>query len=125
MIITKCAERLMATILTMALALATLVVAPKTVSALESTPTVEIKGATLKLDGAADGKQSMRIGVSIEKADLATACGVKIEYKGKSITVATDTGYDKIYDYDEKVKPLCIQQLLKISRVLLLRMILK
>lgn len=101
MIITKCAKRLMATVLTTALALSGFVAAPKMVSASEGTPTVEVKGATLRLDGTANGTQSMRIGVAVKKADLAAACGMKIEYKGKSATIATDTGYDKIYDYDE------------------------
>lgn len=99
--ITKNARRWMAAVMAMALALTGLVAAPKTADAATTAPTVKVKGATLKLEGTADGKQSMRIGVEINNADLATACGMKIEYKGSSVTVATDNGYDKIYDYDE------------------------
>lgn len=99
--ITKNARRWMAAVMAMALALTGLVAAPKTADAVTTAPTVIVKGATLKLEGTTDGKQSMRIGVEINNADLATACGMKIEYKGSSVTVATDNGYDKIYDYDE------------------------
>lgn len=99
--ITKRAKRWMATVMTTALALTSLVVAPKPASAATDVPTVEVKGATLRLAGTQDGKQAMRIGVVISKADLATACGIQIGYKGKTTTIATDKGYNKIYDYDE------------------------
>lgn len=101
MIITKCAKRLMATVMTTAIVLTGFAVAPKEVKAAEENPTVTVKGATLRLDGNEDGKQSMRVGVEIEKADIAAACGMTIEYNGKSVTIATDQGQDKIYDYDE------------------------
>lgn len=102
MMITKCAKRLMATVMTTAIVLTGFAVAPKEVKAAEENPTVEVKGATLKIEGSDDDKQSMRIGVEIGKADFAAACGMTIEYKGHEVTVATDQGQDKIYDYDEE-----------------------
>ena len=102
MIITKCAKRLMATVMTTALVLTGLVVAPKEVSAADGDPTVSVKGATLRLDNNLDGTQSMRVGIEVKNASQAKECGItiKIGDKQKEISTANES-YQNIYDYNE------------------------
>ena len=105
MIITKCAKRLMATVMTTALVLTGLVVAPKEVSAAEGDPTVEVLGATLRLDGNKENCQSMRVGIKVTNASKAKACGIKLSIgtveNKKEAVVSTETGKTNIYDYDK------------------------
>ena len=102
--ITKSAKRLMATVMTTALALTGLVVAPKTVSAAEAgtQPQVKVLGATLRLDGTA-GTQSMRVGIQVTNASKVKDCGINLTVGDKTKTISTENSeYQKIYDYNKE-----------------------
>ena len=73
----------------------------------DTAPTVSVLGASLRLD-AASGHQSMRIGVMIENASKASACGMTLNIGSKTVRIATDGDGtdvikgDKIYDYNKQ-----------------------
>lgn len=67
---------------------------------------VSVLGASLRMD-ADDGHQSMRIGIIVENASQAKACGIDLTIGEKTIKIATDGDGtddvikgDKIYEYD-------------------------
>mgnify|MGYP004501306391 CR=1 FL=1 len=102
MIITKCAKRLMATVMTTAIVLTGFAVAPKEVKAAEENPTVEVLGATLRLHNNAENCQSMRVGILVKNASKAKSCGIKLSIGDKAVVVSTENEkYRNIYDYDK------------------------
>ena len=75
-----------------------MVVAPKEAKATSGEPTVEVLGATLRLDGKS-GYQSMRVGIKVTNASKAKACGINLKVGDKSVVVSTEKSeYQKIYD---------------------------
>ena len=102
MMITKCAKRLMATVMTTAIVLTGFAVAPKEVKAAEENPTVEVLGATLRLDNNAENCQSMRVGILVKNASKAKSCGIKLSIGDKAVVVSTENEkYRNIYGYDK------------------------
>lgn len=115
MIITRSAKRLMATVMTMALVVTGLVVAPKQASAAAEAPEVKILGATLRLDETGDS-QALRFGVEISNASQAKNCGITLTRTSdsKSVTVQTGVeGQNNIYDYNEDTDKLIYTVVLK------------
>lgn len=103
--ITKKETKLMAFVTAFVMMLSCLVVIPTESKAAGTAPTVSVLGASLRMD-AETGKQSMRIGVQVENASQAKACGVELTIGSKTIKIATDGDGeqvlkgDKIYEYD-------------------------
>ncbi len=107
MYLSKLQTKCMALITAFVMILSCLAFVPSEAKAADSTtPTVSVLGASLRLD-AASGHQSMRIGVLIENASKAGACGMTMNIGGKTVRIATDGDGtdvikgDKIYDYNK------------------------
>lgn len=104
--ITKKETKLMAFVTAFVMMLSCLVVIPTESKAAGAAPKVTVLGASLRMD-ADDGHQSMRIGVQVENASQAKACGVELTIGDKTVKIATDGDGetvlkgDKIYEYDE------------------------
>lgn len=104
--ITKKETKLMAFVTAFVMMLSCLVVIPTEAKASGAAPKVTVLGASLRMD-ADDGHQSMRIGVQVENASQAKACGVELTIGDKTVKIATDGDGktvlkgDKIYEYDE------------------------
>lgn len=103
--ITKKETKLMAFVTAFVMMLSCLVVIPTEAKASGAAPKVTVLGASLRMD-ADDGHQSMRIGVQVENASQAKACGVELTIGDKTVKIATDGDGetvlkgDKIYEYD-------------------------
>lgn len=105
--ISKSVKKLMSVVMMMALVFTSLAIAPKQAKAAEdettTAPSVEVLGATLRLDNVA-GKQSMRFAIKINNASAAKNCSITLTHKAnnKSVTLQTGKGTaDNIYDYNK------------------------
>lgn len=75
----------------MALVFSSLVVTQKPAKAADGDPTVEVLGATLRLDNET-GTQSLRFGIQVKNADKAKSCSIDVKVGNKTLTVSTDDG---------------------------------
>ena len=107
--ISKCARRVMA------VAMATVMTCTgfsagnvKKLEAASATPSVIVKGASLRLESNEDGKQSLRVAIEVSNADLASSCGMEIQYGTKNgtktIEVTPENGYKNFYDVNQDTK---------------------
>lgn len=106
MFIKKYSARLMAFAMASTLAFSGALCMPTNAKASSDPATVEVLGATLRLDGNS-GTQSMRFGIKINNASQAGACGIKLTKGSKTYTIATNAtdGADSkkatnIFNYD-------------------------
>lgn len=105
--ISKCARRVMA------VAMATVMTCTgfsagnvKKLEAASATPSasVIVKGASLRLEANEEGKQSLRVAIEVSNADLASSCGMEIQYGSKTVEVTPEKGYKNFYDVDQETK---------------------
>lgn len=87
--ISKNSKKLMSLIMMMALVFSSLVVTQKPAKAAGGAPTVEVLGATLRLNDES-GKQSLRVGIKVTNPDKVASCGIDVTYGGKTKTVTTE-----------------------------------
>ena len=91
-------KKLMSSIMVMALAFSSAFIAQPVKA--DTTPTVEVVGATLRLNNESD-VQAMRFAIKVTNADKAKDCGITIGTKnGKQKVISVENNYKKIYDKD-------------------------
>lgn len=113
--ISRNVKKLMSFVMAMALVLSSLVFTKQAKAAgATTTPTVEVLGATLRLDDPTS--QALRIGIIINNASAAKNCSITLTCKnsGKSVTLETGKGTaDNIYDYNEATDKLIYTAVIK------------
>ncbi len=91
MIMSKRGSRIMSFIIAIAFVLTGLAFTPKSADA-AAEPEVSVLGASIRLgDGYnTNGRQSMRMAITVKNASTAKNCSVDLEVGGKTVTIATD-----------------------------------
>ncbi len=100
--ISRNGRKLMSLVLMLTLVFSGFAVSGKTAKAADDdTPTVEVVGATLRLNDESN-TQAMRFAIKIKNADKADDCGITIKVGGKTKTISVKGGQNKIYEKDEE-----------------------
>ena len=97
--ISKNMKKLMSSIMVMALAFSTVFIAQPVKA--DTTPKVEVVGATLRKDGGS-GKQALRFAIKVSNADKANDCGITIIANGHTRTISIGKGQTNLYEKDDK-----------------------
>ena len=97
--ISKNMKKLMSSIMVMALAFSTVFIAQPVKA--DTTPKVEVVGATLRKDGGS-GKQALRFAIKVSNADKANDCGITITANGKTQTISIANGQKNLFEKDDK-----------------------
>ena len=95
--ISKNMKKLMSSIMVMALAFSSAFIAQPVKA--DTTPKVEVVGATLRKDGGS-GKQALRFAIKVSNADKADDCGITITANGKTKTISIANGQKNLYGKD-------------------------